>query len=435
MASDKRSLFPLLIIGILFFVFGFITWINGILIPYFQICLELSNFESLWVAFASFIAYFFMAIPSAFILKKTGYRRGMVVGLLVMAVGTLLFLPAAYARHYGLFLTGLFVTGAGLALLQTAANPYVARIGPIESTARRTSFMGLANKIAGILSQRILGAVFLLNADAIIANVNQASAAERARILDAFSLKVVTPYTIISVLLLLLAVLIYFANLPEINEQDDDPATGTQSDRPTVLHYPYLVLGVLTLFFSEGCEVIAIDGIILYGRALGIPIGEARFFTEYTLGAMLVGYVLGTLLIPNYLRQHRALQLAALFGFAMTVGAFLTSGLTSVYFMALIGIGSALFWGTIWGLSIRSLGRFTKVGSAYLIMAVCGGALLPLLFGRLIDLYPQHPQNALLMLLPCFAVLFAFSTWGYRLESWTNLLKSSPQKSTSTIHE
>lgn len=422
MSRLKSYIYPLVIIGILFFVFGFITWVNGILIPYFQICLELSNFQSLWVAFASYIAYFFMAIPSAWILKYTGYKKGMVLGLVVMAVGTITFIPAAYSRTYFLFLSGLFVTGTGLALLQTAANPYIAIIGPSESTAQRVGFMGIANKTAGILSQRILGAIFLLNADTIIASISSASAREKAVILDEYILKVVNPYLVITAILLALAVMIYFSNLPEVEEdrQVEKKESGIEMEpRSSVFQYPYLVLGVVALFMAGGCEVIPIDGIILYSRSLGIPLQEARHFAEYSLYAMLVGYVASTILIPKWLSQESALKYCAVAGMALILGAYFSPGIISVYCLIGTGFGAALLWGTIWGLAIQNLGTFTKLGAALLLMSVIGGGIFPLIFGTLIDYNPAWPQTSVLVLIPCYAFLFYYATWGFKRQKWS----------------
>ncbi len=419
MSRLKSYIYPLVIIGILFFVFGFITWVNGILIPYFQICLELSNFQSLWVAFASYIAYFFMAIPSAWILKYTGYKKGMVLGLVVMAVGTITFIPAAYSRTYFLFLSGLFVTGTGLALLQTAANPYIAIIGPPESTAQRVGFMGIANKTAGILSQRILGAIFLLNADTIIASISSASAREKAVILDEYILKVVNPYLVITAILLALAVMIYFSNLPEVEEDRKVESQIEKEPRSSVFQYPYLVLGVVALFMAGGCEVIPIDGIILYSRSLGIPLQEARHFAEYSLYAMLVGYVASTILIPKWLSQESALKYCSVAGMALILGAYFSPGMISVYCLIGTGFGAALLWGTIWGLAIQNLGTFTKMGAALLLMSVIGGGIFPLIFGTLIDYNPAWPQTSVLVLIPCYAFLFYYATWGFRRQRWS----------------
>lgn len=422
MAKAKSYIYPLVIIAILFFVFGFITWVNGILIPYFQICLELTNFQSLLVAFASYIAYFFMAIPSAWILKYTGYKKGMVIGLLIMALGTAMFIPAAFSRTYVFFLGGLFVTGTGLALLQTAANPYVAIIGPVESTAQRIGFMGIANKTAGILSQRILGAIFLLNADSIVASISTASAAERAAILDDYVLKVVDPYLVITAILTFLAVMVFLSKLPEVEESEDEPSENEKQEagKTSVFQYPYLVLGVVALFMAGGCEVIPIDGIILYSRSLGIPLQEARHFAEYTLYAMLIGYVASTVLIPKWFSQQTALKYCAIAGLVLVTAAYFTSGMISIYCLICTGFGAALLWGTIWGLAIRNLKKFTKIGSALLLMSVIGGGIFPLLFGSLIDWTPAAPQTSLLVLIPCYLFLYYYSVWGFKKLTWKN---------------
>src|SRR6478752_6703367 len=163
--TNTKAIF---IIGVLFFIFGFVTWLNGTLIPFLKLACQLKNdIEAFFVTFAFYMAYFFLAIPSSWILKSTGYKKGMALGLLIMAIGSVLFIPAAEARSFGLFLTGLFIQVTGLALLQTASNPYISIIGPIESAAQRISIMGICNKIAGIISPLILSAVVLKNASTL----------------------------------------------------------------------------------------------------------------------------------------------------------------------------------------------------------------------------------------------------------------------------
>lgn len=419
--SNKTSIiYPLIIIGILFFVFGFITWANGVLIPYFQVGLELNNFQSTWVVFSAYLAYFFMAIPSAGILKYTGYKKGMLIGLVVMAIGTFLFVPAAYTRMYSLFLTGLFITGTGLALLQTAANPYIAIIGPIESHAKRIGFMGLANKIAGLLSLAVLGSVFLTNADTVRDKITGVPEATKNAVLADYIQQAVVPYIIITAILLLLAVMIYFSRLPEVEESPTIQNGQVSADKKSVFQYPNLIFGVVALFFSAACEVIPIDAIIIYGSALGIPIADSRFFAQYTLIAMTIGYVASIFLIPKYLSQQGALLMCTLWGIAMTIGAYFTSGIVSVWFVIAMGFSSAMLWGTIWGLALKGLGRFTKIGSALLLMAVVGGGIFPPIFGRLLDMNLFMPQNALLMLIPCNLVMLGYAVWVMCQEQNTN---------------
>lgn len=414
-SSNRYALF---IIGILFFVFGFLTWINGILIPYFKICMDLNNFQATLVAFASFFAYFVMALPGAALLRRVGYRKGMMLGLCLMAVGTLLFIPAAYSRAYPLFLSGLFVTASGLAIVQTGANPYIAVIGPIEGTAKRIGIMGICNKLAGILCLIVLGKVFLANADDVITTISTLNPAQRAAALDAYALKIVEPYGWISALLFGVAAFIYFSKLPEITEPTEINDAPGSTAKASPFAYPYLVFGMLTLFVTGACENIPIDGIILFSSGLNIPIDEARHYSTYTLYVMLAGYLAVTLLSPRYVSQSQIMGFAALWGLAFTVGTYLSTGMVSVYCLILLGFSASMLWGTIWGLAIRGLGRHTKTGSALLIMSLIGAAIFPVLFGQLLDASPSHPQTSILILIPCYAIVGWYAVWGHRIVSW-----------------
>ncbi|WP_338876643.1 sugar MFS transporter [Spirosoma sp. SC4-14] len=392
---------PLLIIGALFFIFGFVTWVNSVLIAFFKQAFNLSTVGSNLVAFAFFISYTLMAIPSSAVLKKTGFKNGMSLGLLVMAVGTLIFVPAAKAVSYPLFLVGLFLIGIGLTVLQTASNPYATILGPRESAAQRISFMGVANKMAGIFSQFIFGGLLLAGGNA----VSGAASLE----------KVVTPYLILTAVLVVLAILIRFSSLPEVSEeQDDSPADATS--HTSVWQFPNLVLGVLALFCYVGAEVIAGDTIINYGKALGFDNEEAKYFTTYTLYGLLAGYVLGIVLIPRVISQQTSLRFGAIYGLVFTTATLLTSGFTSVLCVALLGFGLAPIWPAMWPLALNRLGKFTKIGSALLIMGISGGALLPLLHGYLTDAI--SPKMAYALLLPLFGFILYYATIGYKKTSW-----------------
>lgn len=418
--NRKSYLYPLLVIGMLFFVFGFLTWINGILIPYFKICMELTNFQATMVAFCAYFAYFVMALPSAYVLKFTGYRKGMVLGICIMALGTVMFVPAAYSRFYPLFLGGLFVTTSGLALVQTAANPYIAIMGPIESTAQRIGYMGLANKLAGIVCLVILGSVFLADADVLSAELVGLNDVEKSAALDEYALKIVNPYIIISLILFAVAAIVYFSKLPEVDETAGtrDSKGNTTEDRKSIFEYPYLVLGVIALFVSGGAETIPIDGIIIYSQSLDIPMDSARHFSTYTLFVMLFGYIAIALLVPKYISQQSALLFAAVWGLLFTTAAYFTTGLYSAYCMLFLGFGAAMLWGTIWGLSLRGLGKHTKKASAILIMSLIGGAIFPVIFGGLLDTNPNNPQTALLVLIPCYMFILYYAWKGFRINHW-----------------
>jgi glucose/galactose transporter len=411
--ASRQQTRSIVIIGALFFIFGFVTWLNSVLIPYLKISCELTNFEAYLVAFAFYISYLVMAIPSAWVLKATGFKKGMSAGLLVMGVGALLFVPAALTRTYGLFLLGLFVQGTGLAVLQTAANPYITILGPRESAAKRISIMGICNKVAGALAPIALGAVALKDADALVKRLGSLSPAAKAAELDALAARVVTPYLLMLGVLVVLATLIYFSSLPEIDtDHEDEAVAAANTNKTSVFHFPHLILGALAMFFYVGVEVIAGDTIISYGASQGIALATAKFFTTCTLVAMIVGYGVGIVAIPRFISQEKALQVSAVTGVLFALGALFTHGYTSVLFISLLGLANSLIFPAIWPLAIEGLGRFTKLGSSLLIMAIAGGAVLPPLYGLLADY--SSPQRAYWLVIPCYLFLLFYGVAGHK---------------------
>ncbi len=419
-SSTKSNLVPIIILGVLFFVFGFVTWLNGTLIPYLKIACELNNFQALLVAFAFYIAYFVTALPSSWILDKTGFKKGIMLGLLVMAVGALIFIPAAQSRTYALFLTGLFIIGTGLSIMQTAVNPYITIIGPIESAAQRISIMGICNKLAGVIAPIILGAVVLSDADTLTQELASMDASLKAARLDELALRVVTPYTLMAVVLVGLSLMVRFSPLPEIEQESDEDAAQpvAGSERSSVFQYPNLVLGVITLFFYVGLEVVSGDTIGTYGQSQGIPLSEAKSFTAYTLGAMVLGYIIGIITIPRFISQAKALTYSAIVGIVFSLMVVFTSGYTSVLFIALLGLANALVWPAMWPLAIHGLGKHTKTGSALLIMAIAGGALMPLLYGRLADIESIGPKQAYWILIPSYLIILYYALKGHKRTAW-----------------
>jgi glucose/galactose transporter len=410
----KDYLIPITIIGVLFFIFGFVTWLNATLIPYLRIACELTAFESFWVTFAFYISYFVMALPSSAVLERTGFKNGMSVGLITMAIGALVFIPAALSRTYGLFLTGLFIQGTGLAILQTASNPYVTILGPIESAAKRISIMGVANKFAGILSPIILGAIVLKGIDDLVIRLETMDAAQKAFELDALAHKVILPYVIMAVVLLILAGLVRFSSLPDIDQEDENSDQKIKTERKSIFQFPYLWLGAFTIFVYVGVEVIAVDTLISYGNFLGFEFSEAKFFASFTLGAMIVGYFFGIFAIPGLISQEKALKYFAILGIIFTVIAIFTKGYTSILMIAALGFANSIMWPAIWPLAIDGLGKFIKIGSAILIMGIAGGALLPLLYGYLADLQQVGAQKAYWVMVPCYAFILYFAWGGHK---------------------
>jgi len=424
--DQKTYIKSLYIIAVLFFVFGFVTWINAMLIPYFKICCELNNLESYFVAFAFYISYLFISFPASILLKKFGFKNGMMIGFFVMAIGAFIFVPAALLRNYLLFLVGLFTLGAGLAVLQTAANPYVTILGPKNSAAMRFSIMGICNKFAGILAPLLFAAVILKSSDQALFEQVKSMAVERASILDELIRRVIVPYSCVGLILVLLGFLVRFSSLPEINtEQEDEITAESNKGKRNIFQFPHLVLGAIAIFVHVGSQVIAVDTIIGYAHSMNISLLEAKVFPSYTLTATIVGYILGISLIPKYLSQILALRVCIILGVVFTLCIIFCNGSVvilghradiSIWFIVLLGFANSMIWAGIWPLSMDRLGRFIKIGAAILIMGLSGNAVMPLLYGHFADIYGL--QNAYFVLLPCYLYLLFYAYKGYKLERW-----------------
>ena len=428
--TKNNTLVPILIIAGLFFIFGFVTWINGALIPFMKTINELTDAQSYLVASASYISFVVMALPASYIINKVGYKKGMSLGLIIMAIGALLFIPAANARTYWMFLTAIFIQGAGMTLLQTASNPYITILGPIESAAKRIAIMGIANKVAGGLGSVIFGAILLSGIDGIKEKLNIVDEAEKESLLNTMADSVITPYIVMAIVLFLLGLLIRKAPLPNVEAAPIEVSESGEKAKTSIFQFPHLWLGVLALFLYVGVEVVAGDTIISYGISLNIPVEEAKFFTLFTLMAMVVTYALGVFLIPKYISQSFALKVSAILGIILSFCIVYTTGFTSVLFVAALGIANALVWPAIWPLALTGLGKFTKTASALLIMAISGGAIIPPLYGALVDGKKEeliatgiNEGSALAeaasfgywILLPCYIVILYYAFWGHKV--------------------
>ena len=422
--QTKSSMFPMIIIGILFFIFGFVTWLNGSLIPFLKVICDLNDFQALFVTFAFYISYTVMALPMAYVLDRTGYKNGMALGLFIMVVGSLLFIPAALTANFLIFLAALFTLGTGLTILQTASNPYVVFIGPVESAAMRISIMGLINKSAGVLVPIIFTAL-------ILADIPVLSSEHLTQIqIDDLASRLIVPYVIMAVVLSGLIALVKFSSIPELdfNEKEDDYTSES------IFAYPGVVLGSIALFFYVGIEVIAGDTIGLYAQDMGVL--NATTLTSYTMVFMVISYIVGILFIPKYLSQKSALIGSVLLGILLLLGVMFSSkesyviseilwgwsGIATlpdtVAFVALLGLANALVWPTIWPLALENLGKMTAKGSALLIMAISGGALLPLVFGKVAESLGDM-QMAYGVGILCYLFILFYAIKGHKIGSWS----------------
>lgn len=405
MQKKRQFQRALLLAAFLFFIFGFLTWVNGTLIAFFKKTFDLNHFNSYLVTFAYYLSYTLMAIPSSWVLKKIGFKNGMSIGLLIMATGCGLFIPAAKLASYPIFLVGLFTTGIGLTLLQTAINPYVTLMGPHESGAKRISFMGFSNKIGGIIGQLVLGSILLHGATNIVQQ-------------DELN-KIIFPYLIITALFVVMSFILRKNNwFPEIEEEKEEHKTlSTHNDKKNVFQFPNLVLGVIALFCAGATEVMAIDSIINYGMSLGFPETRAKLFGSFTLIAMIMGYLSGMILIPKYIKQEKLLKYGAITGSILAILVIYSHSSVSVFMVSLLGFVNALFWPAIWPLALEGLGRFVKIGSALLIMSVVAGAVVPLLYGLIADTI-DSTQKAYWILIPCYLFIAYYGYFGYKIKSW-----------------
>jgi glucose/galactose transporter len=417
---------PIVIIGMMFFVFGFATWINAMLIPYFRIACELTHFESYLVTFAFYISYLVVSVPSSFLLKRIGFKRGMMAGFWMMAAGAFVFIPAAQTRTYGLFLSGLFLIGIGLSVLQTAANPYVTILGTKERAAQRISIMGICNKTAGIIAPLLLAAAILRPGDnQLFQSIQHMDTVEKSKVLDALIRRVILPYACVGILLTILGFAVRFSPLPEIENFKDETIPVNDSPGKNIFGYPHLILGAVAIFLHVGSQILAVDSIISYAQGMGISIMEAKVFPSYTLFATICGYLLGITLIPWRISQVSALRFCTLLGVVLSVLVVTSSGKIfflglhadrSIWFLVLLGFANSMIWAGIWPLALDRLGTHLKLGASILIMGLSGNAILPLIYGYFADKFGL--QTGYWVLLPCYAYLVFYAFYGFKIKSW-----------------
>jgi glucose/galactose transporter len=450
-ANKQNSAFmPMAILTFMFFIFGFVTWLNGPLIPFFKLACELSESQAYFVTFAFYIAYFVMAIPSSWLIEKVGYKNGLSLGLIIIAVGAFMFFPAAETRTFVLFLFALFTMGTGLAVLQTAANPYVVVIGPRESAAARISILGIANKLAGFIAPLALTTLVLSNmADYTADKIAILDSAAKSAALDSLALQLQTPYLLMGLIILFLALLVKFSPLPEI-DLDADGKVGHLSIFQQIkdaFKYPQLVLGVITLMFYIAAEVLAGDSIGSFGKILGVYGENGNLYlklTSFTMTSMVIGYILGITLIPKYVSQVLALKLSGILGIILVISIVFVSPNIMValpgipvlplviILVALLGLANALCWPAIWPMALQDLGGYTKIGGALLIMAIIGGAVFPLIYGALADSInitnqaegvaetaKSGNQIAYIILLPSYLMILFYAIKGHKYRNWS----------------
>ena len=408
--TRKNYLIPLIIIGILFFVIGFGVGISGFLTPFLQDAFHLKASESYLVTAAIFSAFVVFGAPAGWLIKKIGYKKGMVVAFFIMALGMLLFIPSAKELSFKLFLIALFIGGIGNTLLQASVNPYVTIIGPQESAAMRMSLMGVMNKSAWWMSSLFLG-IFMDLKHVVLQDI-------------------VLPFYIVTGILLVLGIFMWFAPLPEVKadgEEDemDENSKSYASGKQNIFQFPHLLLGVLALFLYVGVETLPMASIIGYAKSIfGDSSSNLDQFAMYVPLGLICGYILGVIAIPRFISQTNALVLFALLGIISSLLLIYLPGKTSIYMMALLGFSNSLMWPAIWPLAIADLGKFTKTGASLLVMGIVGGAVIPLLFGIILDVVKTSEvalstdyQSAYWIFIPAYLYILYFAMKGNKIRN------------------
>jgi len=421
--SKRDILTGILMVAFLFFMFGFTSWINAILIPYFKLAFQLTHLQSYLVAFAFYISYLLFSIPASYILRRFGFKKGMMIGFWTMSAGAFLFVPAASLMIYEIFLLGLFSIGAGLALLQTAANPYITILGPKEKAAQRFGIMGICNKGAGILAPLLFAAVIFKATDSdLFAQLSTMGEAEKNAALRELISRVIVPYLCVGALLFGLGLLIRYSPLPEIDtEHESGEVAKANLGKKSIFQFPHLILGAIALFFHVGTQIISIETIISYASSMNINLLEAKVFPSYTLTATICGYIIGIVCIPRLFNQKQAFRFNAIFGILLTFLIIFCKGQItflghisdiSLWFVVMLGLANSIVWPGIWVMALDSLGRFTKLGASILVMGLVGNAILPLAYGYFAD--KVGVRNAYWVLFPCYLFLVFYSFYVIR---------------------
>jgi len=407
-SKGNTLMIPLLIVGVLFFVIGFGVGISGFLTPFLKDALNLTVTQSYLVTAAIFSAFVVFGTPAGWVIKKVGYKRSMVLSLLIMGLGMVLFVPSANMASFPIFLLALFIGGIGNTLLQASVNPYVTIIGPHESAAMRMCLMGIMNKLAWWMGPVFLG-LFL---DLKNVQLNQVS----------------FPFYIVTGILVALSVFIYFAPLPEVkaageDEADNSEASAYAAGKTSIFQMPHLLLGVLALFFYVGVETLPMASIIGFAKTVfGENMANPEGYAKYVPIGMFVGYVFGVLMIPKAISQTNALKLFAIIGLVASLCVIFLPGELGIYSLIAVGFANSIMWGAIWPLAIADLGKFTKTGASLLVMGIVGGAVIPLIFGFLIDLFKTTEistisdyKNAYWIFIPAYLFILYFGTIGYKI--------------------
>ncbi len=388
------------LLGFMFGVLGFAAGVNAFFIPFVKDAFQISTGMSYLVMTATYSAFILFGIPTGLILKKIGYKGGMAVGIILISFGFLIIGFAGRMVNFPIFLVALFVSGIGQCLLTGAQSTYVIIIGSKESALRRGGIMGICHKTSFAAASLILSGFLDLS---------------NVRVED-----VIIPFYIISGIMVVLGILTFFAPFPEVNEAiGNGKSESTENfastiSKTSIFQFPHLFLGFFALFLYIGSEFVVLNSINAYATTLNLP--HPANYVWLVSGGMVIGYIAGIVLTPKYITLRQALIIFTTFGIITTIVIYITPGNINIYLVGLLGLANSLLYNSIWTLAIAGLGRFTKMGTSILVMSITGGAIIPLLFGHIVELYSY--RTAYLICLPIFLFSLYYAIQGYKVKKF-----------------
>jgi MFS transporter, FHS family, L-fucose permease len=400
---------PLMIVGIVFFMIGFGVGISGFLTPALRSAFNLTTGQSYLVTAAIFSAFVIFGRPTGWVIKKIGYRRAMMIAFFIMALGMWLFVPSSKSVSFPLFLVALFVGGIGNTLLQGAVNPYITILGPENTAAVRMSLMGIMNKLAWWIAPLFLG-MFI---DLTNVQVND----------------IILPFYIVTGIMAILGIFVYFAHLPEVKAEGEDEegeavVSSYAAKKTSILQFPHLLLGVLALFLYVGIETLPMASIIDFAKATFGDAPNLQSYSKFVTLGLVAGYIFVVIAIPRFVSQQKALVAFAILGVAASVLVIYMPPRFAFYALLLASFSNSLMWPAIWPLAMKDLGRFTKAGASLLVMAIVGGAVIPLIFGFIVDAVKTTEQalvadyqSAYWVMVPCYLFIFYYAVSGHKIRT------------------
>ncbi|MEY2596080.1 MAG: hypothetical protein RL634_914 [Bacteroidota bacterium] len=406
---------PFILVSSLFFLWGIANNLNGILIPHLRKALQLTNMQSTFVDTAVYFAYFITAIPAGLILKRFGYKKGIITGLVVFSIGAFLFIPAANLRAYNIFLFGLFIIGCGLTILETAANPYASKLGdPETATSRLTlaqSFNGLAVFIAPVI-----GTIFILSGKEFSStDLAAMSDADKLSYLSSEAASVKMPYLSLGIFLLAIAVLFLVNNFPELKEEEDD--NQEKGSLSSAIKHKHLVWAVIAQFFYVGAQVCVTSFFIRMAIAGGgVDEKTAGYYLSVYGILFMIGRFAGSA-IMRYVAPQKLLSLYAAVCILLSFVAIKTDGQYVVVALGGLGFFMSIMFPTIFALGINGMKSNTKPASSLLVMSIIGGAIFPVIMGNIIDRFGDDIQIGYIVPMVCYVFVLYFGIKGYKPSS------------------